>query len=150
MIQPLFNSLDQRGITRGSALTKLLLVQIFDAAAGERLISSNPMNSVHVLQYETNKGTALSYKEEAEFLEKLKSNMKEVEARKGELYVFADADTGIEPTEHIHVIRLPENYGPLSPILHVVPLQLLAYHTAFVRGNDVDKPRNLAKSVTTE
>ena len=83
-------------------------------------------------------------------LEKLKSNMKEVEARKGELYVFADADTGIEPTEHIHVIRLPENYGPLSPILHVVPLQLLAYHTAFVRGNDVDKPRNLAKSVTTE
>lgn len=85
-----------------------------------------------------------------ELLEKLKSNMKEVEARKGELYVFADADTGIEPTEHIHVIRLPENYGPLSPILHVVPLQLLAYHTASVRGNDVDKPRNLAKSVTVE
>lgn len=74
VIQPLFNSLDQRGITRGSALTKLLLVQIFDAAAGERLISSNPMNSVHVLQYETNKGTALSYKEEAEFLEKLNGN----------------------------------------------------------------------------
>lgn len=83
-------------------------------------------------------------------LEKLKSNMKEVEARKGELYVFADADTGMEASEHIHVIRMPENYGVLSPILHVVPLQLLAYHTAFVRGNDVDKPRNLAKSVTVE
>ena len=76
--------------------------------------------------------------------------MKEVEARKGELYVFADADTGMEASEHIHVIRMPENYGALSPILHVVPLQLLAYHTAFVRGNDVDKPRNLAKSVTVE
>ncbi len=73
-IQPLFNSLDQRGITRGSALTKLLLVQIFDAAAGERLIAANPMSSVHVLQYETNKGTALSYKEESEFLEKLNGN----------------------------------------------------------------------------
>ena len=83
-------------------------------------------------------------------LEKLKSNMKEVEARKGELYVFADADTGMEASEHIHVIRMPENYGALSPILHVVPLQHLAYHTAFVRGNDVDKPRNLAKSVTVE
>lgn len=83
-------------------------------------------------------------------LEKLKSNMKEVEARKGELYVFADADTWMEASEHIHVIRMPENYGALSPILHVVPLQLLAYHTAFVRGNDVDKPRNLAKSVTVE
>lgn len=82
--------------------------------------------------------------------EKLKSNMKEVEARKGELYVFADAGAGLEATEHIHVIRMPENYGALSPILHVVPLQLLAYHTAFVRGNDVDKPRNLAKSVTVE
>jgi len=85
-----------------------------------------------------------------ELLEKLKSNMKEVEARKGELYVFADSDTGLESSEHIHVIRMPENYGPLSPILHVIPLQLLAYHTAFIRGNDVDKPRNLAKSVTVE
>ena len=85
-----------------------------------------------------------------ELLEKLKSNMKEVEARKGELYVFADADTGLESSEHIHVIRMPENYGALSPILHVIPLQLLAYHTAFIRGNDVDKPRNLAKSVTVE
>ena len=83
-------------------------------------------------------------------LEKLKSNMKEVEARKGELYVFADADTGMEASEHIHVIRMPENYGALSPILHVVPLQLLAYYTAAACGKDVDKPRNLAKSVTVE
>lgn len=83
-------------------------------------------------------------------LEKLKSNMKEVEARKGELYVFADADTGLEASDHIRIIRLPENHGFLSPVLHVIPLQLLAYHTAFVRGNDVDKPRNLAKSVTVE
>ncbi len=85
-----------------------------------------------------------------ELLEKLKSNMKEVEARKGELYVFADADTGLESSKHIHVIRMPENYGPLSPILHVVGLQLLAYHTSLILGNDLDKPRNLAKSVTVE
>ncbi len=83
-------------------------------------------------------------------LEKVKSNMQEVRARGGELYVLADADTRIEPQEGMHVIRLPEHYGPLSPILHVVPLQLLAYHTALARGTDVDKPRNLAKSVTVE
>jgi glucosamine--fructose-6-phosphate aminotransferase (isomerizing) len=83
-------------------------------------------------------------------LEKLKSNMQEVRARGGELFAFADADTHIESSPGIHVIRLPEHYGPLSPILHVVPLQLLAYHTAVVRGTDVDKPRNLAKSVTVE
>jgi len=83
-------------------------------------------------------------------LEKLKSNMQEVRARGGELYVFADADTRIAPAEGMNVIRLPEHYGPLSPILHVVPLQLLAYHTALARGTDVDKPRNLAKSVTVE
>jgi len=83
-------------------------------------------------------------------LEKLKSNMQEVRARGGQLYVFADADTHIVPGDGIHVIRLPEHYGALSPILHVVPLQLLAYHTALARGNDVDKPRNLAKSVTVE
>lgn len=82
--------------------------------------------------------------------EKLKSNMKEVESRRGELYVFADADTGLETSGNIHVIHMPENYGVLSPILHAVSLQLLAYHTAFARGNDVDKPRNLAKSVTVE
>ena len=83
-------------------------------------------------------------------LEKLKSNMQEVRARGGELYVFADADTRIASAAGIHVVRLPEHYGLLSPILHVVPLQLLAYHTALARGTDVDKPRNLAKSVTVE
>ena len=83
-------------------------------------------------------------------LEKLKSNMQEVRARGGELYVFADADTRIAPSAGVNVVRLPEHYGLLSPILHVVPLQLLAYHTALQRGTDVDKPRNLAKSVTVE
>ena len=83
-------------------------------------------------------------------LEKLKSNLQEVRARGGELYVFADADTRIENDTGTHVIRMPEHYGHLSPILHVVPLQLLAYHTACARGTDVDKPRNLAKSVTVE
>jgi glucosamine--fructose-6-phosphate aminotransferase (isomerizing) len=83
-------------------------------------------------------------------IEKLKSNMQEVRARGGQLYVFADADSRISSSEGLHVIRMPEHYGPLSPILHVVPLQLLAYHTALARGTDVDKPRNLAKSVTVE
>ena len=85
-----------------------------------------------------------------ELIEKLKSNMQEVRARGGELYVFADGDSAIASEEHVHVIRLPENYGDLSPVLHVVPLQLLAYHTALACGTDVDKPRNLAKSVTVE
>jgi glutamine---fructose-6-phosphate transaminase (isomerizing) len=83
-------------------------------------------------------------------LEKLKSNMQEVRARGGVLYVLADGDTQIESAEGLHVIRMPEHYGALSPILHVVPLQLLAYHTALAKGTDVDKPRNLAKSVTVE
>ncbi len=83
-------------------------------------------------------------------LEKLKSNMQEVKARGGKLYVFADHDTQIVNSDGINVIRLPEHYGNLSPILHVLPLQLLAYHTACARGTDVDKPRNLAKSVTVE
>ena len=83
-------------------------------------------------------------------LEKLKSNMHEVRARGGVLYVLADADSHIESSEGVHVIRMPEHYGELSPMLHVVPLQLLAYHTACARGTDVDKPRNLAKSVTVE
>jgi glutamine---fructose-6-phosphate transaminase (isomerizing) len=83
-------------------------------------------------------------------LEKLKSNMQEVRARGGQLYVFADADSHISSSEGVHVIRMPEHYGALSPILHVVPLQMLAYHTALARGTDVDKPRNLAKSVTVE
>jgi glutamine---fructose-6-phosphate transaminase (isomerizing) len=83
-------------------------------------------------------------------IDKLKSNMHEVRARGGVLYVLADADSHIQSEDGLHVIRLPEYYGDLSPILHVVPLQLLAYHTALAIGTDVDKPRNLAKSVTVE
>ena len=85
-----------------------------------------------------------------QLIDKLKSNMQEVRARGGELYVLADGDSHITSEEGIHVIRMPEHYGVLSPILHVVPLQLLAYHTACAKGTDVDKPRNLAKSVTVE
>uniref|UniRef100_UPI0032B1CA07 glutamine--fructose-6-phosphate transaminase (isomerizing) n=1 Tax=uncultured Aquincola sp. TaxID=886556 RepID=UPI0032B1CA07 len=85
-----------------------------------------------------------------QLLEKLKSNLQEVRARGGELFVFADGDTHIQRDAGMHVIRMPEHYGWLSPILHTVPLQLLAYHTACARGTDVDKPRNLAKSVTVE
>ncbi len=83
-------------------------------------------------------------------IEKVKSNMQEVRARGGELFVFADVGSRIERSEGVHIIKLAEHAGPLSPILHVVPLQLLAYHTALARGTDVDKPRNLAKSVTVE
>ena len=83
-------------------------------------------------------------------LEKLKSNLQEVRARGGELYVFADADSHIQESEGLHVIRLAEHAGLLSPILHTIPLQLLAYHVALQKGTDVDKPRNLAKSVTVE
>jgi len=83
-------------------------------------------------------------------LEKLKSNLQEVRARGGELYVVADADSHIQSSEGVHVLRLPEYAGLLSPIVHTIPLQLLAYHTAVIRGTDVDKPRNLAKSVTVE
>ena len=85
-----------------------------------------------------------------QLLEKLKSNMQEVRARGGELYVFADRDAQVAESEGVHVIRLVDHAGPLSPILHVLPLQLLAYHVALLRGTDVDKPRNLAKSVTVE
>jgi glutamine---fructose-6-phosphate transaminase (isomerizing) len=83
-------------------------------------------------------------------LEKLKSNLQEVRARGGELYVVADADSHIQSSEGVHVLRLPEHAGLLSPIVHTIPLQLLAYHTAVLRGTDIDKPRNLAKSVTVE
>ena len=83
-------------------------------------------------------------------LEKLKSNLQEVRARGGELFVFADADSEIAESDGVHVLRLPEHYGALSALLHVVPLQLLSYHVALVKGTDVDKPRNLAKSVTVE
>jgi glucosamine--fructose-6-phosphate aminotransferase (isomerizing) len=83
-------------------------------------------------------------------LEKVKSNMQEVKARGGELFVFADADSHFTDSEGVHVIRTPRHVGALSPILHTIPVQLLAYHTALLRGTDVDKPRNLAKSVTVE
>ena len=83
-------------------------------------------------------------------VDKLKSNLQEVRARGGELFVTADEGTRIDNGPGVRVIRMPEHYGVLSPILHVVPLQLLAYHTACARGTDVDKPRNLAKSVTVE
>ncbi|MGA8032444.1 MAG: glutamine--fructose-6-phosphate transaminase (isomerizing) [Casimicrobiaceae bacterium] len=83
-------------------------------------------------------------------LEKLKSNLQEVRARGGELYVVADLDSHLTAGDGIHLIRIAEHRGLLSPIVHVVPLQLLAYHTAVLRGTDVDKPRNLAKSVTVE
>ncbi|WP_310491659.1 glutamine--fructose-6-phosphate transaminase (isomerizing) [Dechloromonas sp.] len=85
-----------------------------------------------------------------QLLDKLKSNLREVQARGGELYVFADADSEIPESDGVHIVRLPEHYGELSPILHVIPLQLLSYHVALVKGTDVDKPRNLAKSVTVE
>jgi glucosamine--fructose-6-phosphate aminotransferase (isomerizing) len=88
-----------------------------------------------------------------QLIDKLKSNLKEVQARGGELYVFADADSEIDSgqaDDNFHLLRLPEHYGELSPILHVSPLQLLSYHAALVKGTDVDKPRNLAKSVTVE
>ncbi|HUP98351.1 MAG TPA: glutamine--fructose-6-phosphate transaminase (isomerizing) [Usitatibacter sp.] len=83
-------------------------------------------------------------------LEKVKSNMQEVRARGGELYVFADLDSHFGDSAGVHVIRTPRHVGWLSPIIHTVPVQLLAYHTALVRGTDVDKPRNLAKAVTVE
>jgi len=83
-------------------------------------------------------------------LEKLKSNLQEVKARGGELYVFADANTYIKEAEGIHILQMPEHAGFLSPILHTIPLQLLAYYVALQKGTDVDKPRNLAKSVTVE
>ena len=83
-------------------------------------------------------------------LEKVKSNIQEVRARGGEMFVFADADSHFGESEQVHVIRTPRHVGVLSPIVHVIPVQMLAYHTALARGTDVDKPRNLAKSVTVE
>jgi len=83
-------------------------------------------------------------------LEKVKSNIQEVRARGGEMFVFADADSHFGESEQVHVIRTPRHVGVLSPIVHSIPVQLLAYHAALARGTDVDKPRNLAKSVTVE
>ena len=83
-------------------------------------------------------------------LDKLKSNLQEVRARGGELYVLADANAGLSNGDGVHLVHLHDDAGILSPIVSTVPLQLLAYHAALLRGNDVDKPRNLAKSVTVE
>lgn len=83
-------------------------------------------------------------------LEKLKSNLQEVKARGGELFVFADAETHMKESDGVHILQMPEHAGYLSPILHTIPLQLLAYYVALEKGTDVDKPRNLAKSVTVE
>ncbi len=85
-----------------------------------------------------------------ELLEKLQSNMQEVSARGGQLYVFADGCGPVQSGRGVNVLPMPEHYGALSPVLHVVTLQMLAYHAALLKGTDVDKPRNLAKSVTVE
>jgi glucosamine--fructose-6-phosphate aminotransferase (isomerizing) len=83
-------------------------------------------------------------------LDKVKANMQEVGARGGELFVFTDLDSEFNATEGVHVIRTPRHVGILSPIVHTIPVQLLSYHVALAKGTDVDKPRNLAKSVTVE
>jgi glucosamine--fructose-6-phosphate aminotransferase (isomerizing) len=86
-----------------------------------------------------------------DLLEKLKSNLMEVRARGGELIVFADPEAGIHPSEGVTVIEMPKHVTYVqAPVVYTIPLQLLAYHTAILRGTDVDQPRNLAKSVTVE
>ncbi len=85
-----------------------------------------------------------------ELLEKLKSNLQEVRARGGKLYVFADSDAGFHNEEGVTLINLPHMPQSLEPVLYTIPLQLLAYHVAVLKGTDVDQPRNLAKSVTVE
>jgi glucosamine--fructose-6-phosphate aminotransferase (isomerizing) len=86
-----------------------------------------------------------------DLLEKLKSNLMEVRARGGELYVFADPESGMESSDGVHVIEMPRHVSYFqAPAVYTIPLQLLAYHTALAKGTDVDKPRNLAKSVTVE
>jgi len=85
-----------------------------------------------------------------ELLDKLKSNMQVVSARGGQLYVFADSETGIEAEDGVMVIDMPHADRLIAPIVYTVPLQLLAYHVAVLKGTDVDQPRNLAKSVTVE
>ena len=108
--------------------------------AGAPGTSSAPASTVHERIFAPND----------RLLEKVKSNMQEVRARGGELFVFTDADSQFGESEGVHVIRTPRHVGVLSPIVHTIPVQLLAYHTALARGTDVDKPRNLAKSVTVE
>ncbi len=83
-------------------------------------------------------------------LEKLKSNLEEVRARGGELYVFADRKAGVHPASNVHVLEVPSTGENITPIVYTIPLQLLAYHAAVLKGTDIDQPRNLAKSVTVE
>ncbi len=83
-------------------------------------------------------------------LDKVKANMQEVSARGGELFVFTDLDSEFHESDGVHLIRTPRHVGTLSPIVHTIPVQLLSYHVALAKGTDVDKPRNLAKSVTVE
>ncbi|MDF7679560.1 glutamine--fructose-6-phosphate transaminase (isomerizing) [Enterobacteriaceae bacterium ESL0689] len=85
-----------------------------------------------------------------ELLEKLKSNIEEVRARGGQLYVFADGDAGFNGNDNMHLIEMPHVEEEIAPIFYTIPLQLLAYHVALIKGTDVDQPRNLAKSVTVE
>jgi glucosamine--fructose-6-phosphate aminotransferase (isomerizing) len=85
-----------------------------------------------------------------DLLDKLKSNMQVVRARGGQLYVFADRETGLESEVGVRVISMPHADRLIAPIVYTVPLQLLAYHVAVLKGTDVDQPRNLAKSVTVE
>lgn len=85
-----------------------------------------------------------------ELLEKLKSNLQEVRARGGELYIFADANAGVDPEDEVHVMNVPHVEDIVAPIVYTIPLQLLSYHVALIKGTDVDQPRNLAKSVTVE
>ena len=85
-----------------------------------------------------------------ELLEKLKSNLQEVRARGGELIVFADREAGMSNGEGTHVVNMPHIHDVLAPILYTIPLQLLSYYVAVLKGTDVDQPRNLAKSVTVE
>ena len=85
-----------------------------------------------------------------ELLEKLKSNLEEVRARGGRLYVFADANSGLESDDETMVLNVAPVNNFIAPIIYTIPLQLLAYHVALLKGTDIDKPRNLAKSVTVE
>ncbi len=85
-----------------------------------------------------------------DMLDKLKSNMEEVQARGGELFVFADENSGIKGKDRQHVVHIPSISPILAPIVYSIPVQLLSYHVAVLRGTDVDQPRNLAKSVTVE
>ena len=85
-----------------------------------------------------------------DLLEKVKSNIEEVRARGGQLYVFADAEAGFEESDGLKIVTMPHVDEVIAPIFYTVPMQLLSYHVALIKGTDVDQPRNLAKSVTVE